>query len=731
MDRTRGSLCTCPFLFLAGGAILAALLVAPPLSIEPGRDVTLPALGPPVEPTLDLDPATWWMPAGNSTGFSAAWIDPPEGCGLTAVWFRWAIVGAPVEGALNGTVGPNVTFVASSSVTGTSTLRVRSAAVIDCPGGSTATVGQAEANVTVVAPVAIGDLALAPDPAVPGENVSLAGNLTGGEPPYVVTIAWGGGTSSSLVVGAPGRFSAVHAYPSGTYQPDVVATDSSGRVGQATVDEPLTVSDSTAVGITAPGSSVDVGVTMSFVARVLDEPSGSATGWRCSSDAPAAPASANGTNFSCGFSETGTGEVFFEIDPPVPYLPVSTTLVETVEALPTLVANGSTQVAEVGQPFAVAFNVSGGVPPFRLRWSEVGTSTEGTLSVPSDGRVLVPLDPVLPGSLELVARLVDADGVGTENATTGLFVEPPLNLSASAERSLGATAADLAIDGSASAGAPPFLWIVTPSVAPKNGTALEGSLASIGSFGWAGNYTVVGGVNVSATVVDAAGGFASVTFALEAVAPLVGGLVAGPAPPSTPASFEIDLTLSGGLPPFELNVSASDGARWNLTIRTDGADVLPLNSTVGGPLFLSARVSDSLGSALEWNTSVTVVAPPATPPAPSSPPPSAAPAPLATGTAIALGLAAVGAALAALYLRRHRTPPGAGPRPDATAVLRRIIEPADGADRATVELLAEEAGVPLEEARATIDRLIADGTLRAETDPDGEEVLAWATLGAA
>jgi len=58
-------------------------------------------------------------------------------------------------------------------------------------------------------------------------------------------------------------------------------------------------------------------------------------------------------------------------------------------------------------------------------------------------------------------------------------------------------------------------------------------------------------------------------------------------------------------------------------------------------------------------------------------------------------------------------------------VLRRILEPADGADRSTVELLAEEAGIPLAEVRATIDRLVESGAIRSETSTEGEEVLAW------
>jgi hypothetical protein len=73
-------------------------------------------------------------------------------------------------------------------------------------------------------------------------------------------------------------------------------------------------------------------------------------------------------------------------------------------------------------------------------------------------------------------------------------------------------------------------------------------------------------------------------------------------------------------------------------------------------------------------------------------------------------------------VRRDRLPT---PGPDPVAVLRRIIEPADGAERFTVELLAEEAGVPLAQVRSTIDRLVSEGRVHSESGADGEEVLSW------
>jgi DNA-binding IscR family transcriptional regulator len=59
-------------------------------------------------------------------------------------------------------------------------------------------------------------------------------------------------------------------------------------------------------------------------------------------------------------------------------------------------------------------------------------------------------------------------------------------------------------------------------------------------------------------------------------------------------------------------------------------------------------------------------------------------------------------------------------------VLERLLRPADGADRLTIELMAEEEGVPLEVVHETLDRLVREGRVRSEAEPDGGEVLAWA-----
>lgn len=72
-----------------------------------------------------------------------------------------------------------------------------------------------------------------------------------------------------------------------------------------------------------------------------------------------------------------------------------------------------------------------------------------------------------------------------------------------------------------------------------------------------------------------------------------------------------------------------------------------------------------------------------------------------------------------------RRPPPRVTMPDAVEVLRRIIEPCDGAERAMVELLAEEEGVPWNRVRRTIDRLCVAGRIRSDRGDDGIVRLTW------
>ena len=715
-DPTRNGHTT---LLAVGTLLLTVLMGAPPGTGNASPALAISERPSATGPSLAVDPETWWMPAGNVTLFTATWVDPTPDCTLAPYWFRWSVAGGSAEGTVDPTVGSVVNFSATSVSTGRTTLLVRSAAVLACGPMSSPVFAAAEANVTVVTPIAVENLSVGPDPVGAGGTAFLRGTLTGGSPPYALRVAWGDGTNASVSVPAAGPFSIPHAFPAGEYVPWLDATDSGGLLARARVGEALAASDSLAVGIDAGSYVADVGFPVPFNATVLHPPAQYSTGWTCGSLAPRSGASvSSSTDFSCAFSLPGTGQVFFEVLPPAPLSPVNATLDESVVPAPTLTVRTPNLTAEVGQPSLVTFSVTGGVPPFLLDWAETGSGIAGSVRVATDGRLLLPIVPAEAGSLELAARLTDSDGFTTSNTTTRLLVDPSLSDSIVSDRTPTSSGEAIALTGSVTAGTPPFVWVVIPADAPSNETADLGDLGSVGWFGWSATYRTEGWTSLDVTVVDDAGGLSTTTIDLEAVLPLTGNLSLDPGNPPEPGTFTLGVSLAGGLPPFVVTVNAADGESWNHTVSSDSNTTWVFPASEIGSLELRITAVDSAAGALVWNATVRVSAPLSLPPL--------GPGGSATGSwdgvALSLGLAIV---VVGLFVYRRRRPSASPAPPDPVAILRHILEPAEGADRATVELLAEEAGVPLGLVRSTIDRLIVAGTIRTDSGVDDEEVISW------
>jgi hypothetical protein len=258
----------------------------------------------------------------------------------------------------------------------------------------------------------------------------------------------------------------------------------------------------------------------------------------------------------------------------------------------------------------------------------------------------------------------------------------------------------------------------------------------VASFAWNGTLAGEGNASVTIVVVDGEGAVGWETVPVPLVPEFRASAQASVTPDGAGRAFWLNLSMSGGLPPFDLTVASSAGEGWNRSFASDGTYSLLLPTNDSGSVSLDVVLRDRLGA--EWTDALSFViqstAPPPNGTSPS-PPPTQNP---SNGTAggppsgdltSLLALLVVGgtAAVAVALLRRrgHRPTREAGPAVDPVRVLRRILEPADGADRSTVELMAEEAGVPPEVARSTIDRLVVEGTIRSESGPDGEEVLAW------
>lgn len=730
----------------ASVALLVALLtglVPAPAGLASGTTFEPP--GPSVNPSgvgVSIDPATWWMVAGNTTELAASWYGVPAGCSDRPLWYRWTVASGWTVGVLSPSNDSFANFTANSVSSGEASVVLRAASLVRCSANETVEVRNTTASVTVVVPPILGPLTLAPNPISAGNFSNLTGSLADGEPPYHLVVDWGDGNVSSVNLSLPGSFALSHRFGPGNYTPRVSVLDAAGLAADRSVEEPVYVSPDLAVAVDPAAPVAEVGLPMTFTEQLLDPPSNYSSAVACT-DALAAPGTAvrihgSGANFTCTFAQPGAAQVDCEIIPVDDDLPVVTAELDLPVTAP-LAVNVSTPgpTGEVGTPSSFRVTIGGGVPPFRLSWQTVGNATSESATLATDGGVVVPAWPSGPGTYSVAAQVDDALGVLVANRSALLDIDPSLNASALLSTATVLNGTWTSVSGAVSQGAAPFAWFVFPGVVPTNGSPENGTLSSVAEFAWAGLLGGEGSCPVFVGVVDRDGGWWSALVSARLVPVLQVTATIAVVVLNNSSQLDLSIEISGGLPPFELWANSSPDGRWNASTDSDGASTWPLTAGGTGSVEMTVVVEDRLGA--RWSATLIAngtgsVSPP---PSPGPPPrPGGATASAGGGTwpetagasIVVLGVAAVGA----LFWRRRSKsrPTSSKSSPDPVATLREIIRPSDGVDRATVELLAGEAGVDPHVAGAAIDRLVADGTLRSETGDDGEEVLSWSDLDA-
>jgi hypothetical protein len=697
------------------GVALALPLGASPVG-EPGPALgTRPLFGAANLTSLavTIAPASWWMVGGTTAPLSASWTGVPPGCAVAPRWFHWSVSPGVADGVLSVDDGSRTNFTATENASGTTEVVVRAAAAVACAGAETAAFRLAEANLTVDAPPTVDNLSVEPDPAVPGGPVHLNGTIVGGEPPYTIAIVWANGTVSHEIEATAGNFGVTRVLGPGTFVPEAFVVDRAGLVANATVPEPLTVAAGFAVALEPSSWETEVGVRVDFELRTANPPSEYTVSETCESVAPGSRPASSGTSvLSCRFGEAGPALVtVVAVDAGFPFTVATSTLSEPVAPSLSVRLPASPVGGEVGVTSYLPVVVAGGVPPFEIRWSLVGGEPPEVTRVACDGSVLLPVTPTTAGADVLSVLASDSLGVISENSTQPLNATSPLEVAVALATGAGSQAVGVNVSGSVLSGAAPFDWVVAPARSSPNSSALAGALTSPGSFAWNGTYRVEGVLPIVVGVVDALG---SVWWATS-VAPLVPTLAVDAAfDPRPSAGVTVTGTIEGGVAPYELWLNGSTGELWNGSLPSAGA--FQINATTGdrGAAPLSLTVVDGWGNRASAVGAVNL----------SSPPASSGAASVAPAAGIVVGLVGAGVAIAFWRRRRPAADPS-GDEPDPVPTLRAIIEPADGADRATVELLAEEEGIPIDRVRTTLDRLVSDGTIRSERGLDGEEVLAW------
>ena len=687
---------------------------------------------------LAVTPPTFWMRTGENFTLRAVWWSDSALCPASALWFVWSVDEGVATGFLNSTIGASVVFTAYSLESGPVVVDVRSAAELECPSGATLVDRSNFTEVSIVTPLVLSDVEAGPALLAPGDVLTLRGNLTGGAPPYSVDVVWGDGTRTAIDLSAPGAFSVNHTFAGGQFIPYVLVNDSEGDFENRSVPEAILVSSGFGVAVVPSTFVAEVGIPVNLTGFATDAPAGSVALDDCTNasigPSAAAPSPPNATDFTCTFASAGTQEVLFGLYSPYVGGPsASAVLYELVVPPPEVAVTPLASVEEVGRLALLEVSLSGGALPISLTWDLAGSRSSGSEWVDADGGEVLGLPLAAPGNYPLDIRALDRFGATEANSTLSLDVESPLGVDAVAGRSAGAGGEIVEILGQVLSGCPPFSWWVVPKLAAANESPPSGSLPTEGEFPWNGSYAWEGTGAFSVVVMDACGATWQTTLEEELVAPLEATAMAAAAPRSTNDSVVLIVSIQDGWPPYVLFVNTTENQSWNRTLPSPGVYRFEWATGTNASISIIATVVDGLGVSspflltVIWSASGPPSSAPFPPTAPSGPNPASAP-----GTFNVLGLLAsfaapaiVGTGLALLWRRRVRSRSSKAPEPDAETILKEILQPADGAERFTVELLAEQRGVAFDKVRATIDRLIAKGTIRSESGADGEEVLSW------
>jgi len=653
------------------------------------------------------------MQTDTNVSLASTWSGIPPNCALTPSWYRWSLGPGGAEGMLGATNRSTVTFSAVASASGATSVIVRSSAVLRCPGTSIAVESEATAIVDVASPLAVRGLTVAPNPVLPGTTVTLRGEIVGGDAPYRLSITWGVGRAAETNVSSAGGFSATGTYrTNGSFGVGVTAEDAAGLRTEATVPERVNVSDGFVAAVEPSAAVAEVGVPVTFSVRLLDAPRNLSTVFGCADSASLSVVNGSGPTYACAFDRSGPAYVSFEAVGARPPFPIAYASLEEPVVPPPSVVIDPSPIGEVGSVAYATIDVVGGVPPIALSWSLVGTGTNGSRVVPVDGPALLPLSASRSGSFELTVVAEDALGQESGPASASVTFVAGLHVDAGAVAVDGAHAVRLNVSADAYGGAPPYLWTVVGSSGARNGSAPSGSLAGPGTFGWNATYRSAALLAIEVVVVDADGLEESTNLSVAPVAPLVAAATVRPLGPRT---MRISLTVEGGLGPYTYRWDDGVGDFGNGTVPANGSAGFAAHVGAAGPVTFTVAVTDGLGDVAVATANATVAST-----ATSAP---ATVVPVLVAVAGVVGAGALGAV--GLRRRKRTRSRDVGAPPDPVAVLREVIEPSDGVDRAVVEMLAEERGLAPSVVHATLERLKENGTVRAGPGFDGEEVLAW------
>jgi hypothetical protein len=391
---------------------------------------------------------------------------------------------------------------------------------------------------------------------------------------------------------------------------------------------------------------------------------------------------------------------------------------------PVVRLHGSVTEGDADTPLTVEANLSGGVPPYSLQWTEPETNSSGTLSGLLPGTYPVLVEFPNPGPAWLFARMTDALGATATNASQVATIVALPELSIFLSPGTTEAGALVGLVGEVQGGAPPLRWSVQSSLPVARATLPEGSMAGPGTFDWNATFATPGIAAITVSVEDAAGAIriANTSFPiLPHVAVNTTSRVT--LEPGGRSAFSI--TIDGGLAPYAYSFQLSDGEYGTGNATGPGPVAWEADPGTPGLYSLQVQVTDALGQSARAGATVRLGSASATSVSTGPPsPPGTSPWVLAS-----LGLIVLCAAGAWLWYRQSHSRGGRAPAADArretVAVVHRLLAGSPGIDREMLLLLAEEEGEAPELVGDVLSRLERSGHVIADPGPGDEVSLRW------
>ena len=380
---------------------------------------------------------------------------------------------------------------------------------------------------------------------------------------------------------------------------------------------------------------------------------------------------------------------------------------------PTLALSGPTSGGDDGVPLQLTAQVAGGTPPLGLHWTTLPDGRTTAVNLAGDGPYGITVAATLPGANSLTAWTSDAFGVRA-SATVALGLFAPAASAAWLDGPVVTDVGTVVVERAGLAGGTaPWTFAAQSDLPLGNSTTAvrvdNGSTLLTWTAAWAsaGNATIV------QTATDSAGGTAALTREVR-VAPAPTVQLSSTCPLGQAGrSCAVGLNVSGGTPPFLVELLAAGERQDSANLSTWGHASLAFVPGGLAPFPFVVVVDDSGGGHARLASQLPFGAASA-PPKPPDP---------VVLPYLGLGFATA-AAVGGVWLRRRRARAGRAIGEEA-AVIQGILRDAQDSDRPSLELVANSMKVDPERFDRAVRTAIRRGELRGEPGPDGEELYSW------